>query len=260
MFGKWTLAALMMVGLAVFGCQPPAAESSAREPASSAESESTGEKAPSTAAGTDPKPVAATAPALDPKALPDNLKNDAFRYYGLGNTLPVDFELKVSNRPDVMTGTSQFRLKEVKDGKGIITLERTGGLTVLGSMDLSLEPTGLYVLATTVGKIDKKHLELPAKLTPGSNWTSETKITQDGGQTVEHSSKFRVVRTESVTTKAGKRDALLIQSSGPGKQNGQPVRMDTKMWLVKDRGLVKMEMSFKPAKGEAINMVLQETP
>lgn len=198
-------------------------------------------------------------PSLPISSVPASLRHAGFEYYGLANDKPIDMEL-VTSTMGSFTGSQTLRLKSVEGDKAVFQLERTGGLAQLGSMELSLEPTGVYVTSSTMGKLDAKHMEVPAKLAPGIQWTADSKITRPDGGSVENKATFRVIGERSVKTKAGDRTALLIESTGPGTQNGQKVRMDTKMWLAKGIGLVRMEVKVTPEGGSPITMTLQETP
>lgn len=197
--------------------------------------------------------------AVSLSELPEELKTDAFEYYGLGNTKPVDLERTEEGNPNVVTGSQRFWLKEVKDGKATFVVERTGGFASVGDSELSLESDGLYAMSSTIGKITPHQLELPAKLDVGTQWTSDTKLEQPNGNSLEQKATNKVVRAEKVKTKAGEYDALLVESSGPAKINGESVEMRTKAWFVKGLGAVKMEIVTTPKTGPKQTILIEAT-
>lgn len=200
-----------------------------------------------------------SAPTVPLSSLPEELKHAAFEYYGLGNDQPMDLERKIEGQPDTVTGSQTFRLREVKDGKALFTVVRTGGFASVGDSDLSLEADGIYAMSSTIGTITPHQLELPAKLDPGSKWDAETKLEQGGGVTLEHKSVNKVVGVQKVTTPAGTYDALLIESSGPAKIQGEAKEMRTRAWFVKGLGAVKMEIIEISKNGSKQTILIQNT-
>jgi hypothetical protein len=189
--------------------------------------------------------------------IPAELRHDAFEYYGLGYTEPIDKEMEMQG--NVYTGTERSELKEIRDGIPIFVIRRTGGLGAIGEMEVSLEEDGLYVLSSTTGKLEGKNLEMPADLSPGKTWNQTSAFTTNDGSRVEHTGEFRVVGTETVQTKAGAREALLITSSGTWTQDGNRSKMETKSWYVRGRGAAKVEIVSTPDEGEKRVVVIQET-
>jgi hypothetical protein len=243
----WISAALLACLVVAPGC------GGSKEPVAKGDTPSaTTETAPAPAEPGAPTPVALS-------ELPDALKTDAYEYYGLGNTKPMDLERTVAGQADVVTGSQRFWLKEVKDGKATFVVERTGGFASVGDSELSLEPDGLYAMSSTIGKITPHQLELPAKLDVGTSWTSETKLEEANGISLEQKATNKVVKMEKVSTKAGDYDALLVESSGPAKINGESMEMRTKAWFVKGLGAVKMEIVQTPKTGPKQTITIQAT-
>jgi hypothetical protein len=196
-------------------------------------------------------------PAAPVASLPSELKGDAYAYYGLENSEPIKMEIRSGAGPS-RSGMQTIKLKEVKDGAAIFTVDRTDGLADLGSMELSLDKKGLFVLSTNIGKVEENHLELPNDLKLGKVWNVKSKITRDTGQSVENDATFKVQRMEKVTTPVGSYDALLITSSGPANVSGNKMSMTTKGWFVKGRGPVKMEIDIQQTGQPANKMTIIE--
>lgn len=242
----------ILLALAVVGCQPapPANQTGATEKGPVAE---TGTK-------TDPKTGEQTNTTPPPSAdqIPAELKTEAFYYYGLNNPKPMDMEITDTQAPGVpKTGAQTVTLKEIKDGKAIFDVERTGNLAELGSQEVTLEKDGVYVTEAAIAKIDHE-LELPADLTPGKTWESDLKV-DDPGRSVDLKNSFKIVGKQRVKTKVADREAILITSTGKGTMQGQPVRIESQNWYVRDLGGVKSIIKIIPAKGPTRTMTIQET-
>jgi hypothetical protein len=242
----------ILLALAAFGCQPAPPANSSEAPAKGAVA-GTGTKA-------DPKTgeqaPAAEKPTVD--QIPAELKTEAFYYYGLNNTKPMDMEIIDSQAPgQPKTGTQVAVLKEIKDGKAIFDVERTGNLMDLGSQEVTLEKGGVYVTEVAIAQIDHE-LELPSDLTPGKTWESVLKV-DTPGRSVNLKNSFKVVGKQQVKTKVADRDAILITSTGTGTMQNQAVRIESKNWYVRDLGGVKSVINIIPTKGKTRTMTIQET-
>lgn len=206
------------------------------------------ETAGATTGTTDPAPVA---------DLPQELRHSAFEYYGLENTKPVDMVVEFSTQNQTMTGAQTTSFKEMKDGKAIYTIERTGQLANLGRQEVSLEKDGIYVTDSTIAKVDHD-LEMPSDLAPGKTWTSRT-VVDNPGQKMDVKSTFKVVGTQKVKTKVSERDALLITASGEGTINTDKVRMESQSWYVKGLGAVKSIIKTTYPGGRVETVTIQES-
>jgi hypothetical protein len=170
--------------------------------------------------------------------LPDELKNDAYDYYGLASDKPVRLEIvKGNSMPEI--GTRTFSLEKVEDGKATFVQRQGGPLESEGDITLSLEKDGLYVMSSTRSKLKPHSLEIPAKLEPGGGWKDHTEMDQDG-QKIVLDNDLKIVRKERVATKGGTfDDALYVTSTGKGSINGQAVTLTTQHWYVRGMGPVK---------------------
>jgi len=196
-------------------------------------------------------PESATGPAI-----PEELKTDAFRYYGLSNSKPLRMQV-VRAGADPLSGEQTFTQKEVKPNAAVFTTTRTGSLQDLGMEEVSAEKDGVYVLSSTIGDIGGKSLELPAQLEKGKTWKRLTKVTRSDGTVVSYDAGFKVVGTEKVKTPLGEFDALLITSDGPAQIGTMKTRMMVKSWYVKDLGPVKIISTLTPTSGPAQTMTIE---
>ena len=209
------------------------------------------------------KPADSTTPATNKEVslaqLPQDLKTDAFEYYGLGSAKDVPLEMTDSVNKEAKTGARKVTFTGEKDGKATFTVEHTGNLSALGTLNMSLEKDGLFTESTSLGKSSPHSLEVPTKLAPGVTWSSAEDIESDSGGKFSYKGAYRVVKEETVKTKGGDFKALYIESTGPVVQNGESKKMFTKMWLAKGVGLVKQELTLTDAKGAKVTIQTQVT-
>jgi len=182
-------------------------------------------------------------------AIPANLQNDAFHYYGLSRTQPLTY---VVTRIDASgatsttgTGAESVKFTGMQNGKALFDIERTGALEPLGSEHVSLDTNGVTVESTDPGQLDSHPLDMPADLKPGANWKTDYKVTIPKTDTAAETnsadhSVFKVVGTQKVMTKLGNYDAVLVTSEGTDTLNGQSFTLKTQSWYVKDLGAVKI--------------------
>lgn len=223
----------------------------------------------STGNGTPKGPVVAsatgdTAPAAQTPAppVPDDLKSDAYHWYGLANDKPMNLEVTVSGGASYV-GTQTIHGKSVADGKAVFEVERTGELeTQLGTETLSLEKDGIFTTASTLIKGAVRNEELPAKIAPGLTWQDSGNFNMNSGQHFEQNQTLKVVGEQTVQTKKGSEAALLITGAGQMKIDKASYRIESKSWYVKDRGLVKNVITMKSLsdpKAKPQEITIQET-
>lgn len=188
--------------------------------------------------------------------LPDELKNDAYEYFGLGSSKPLDLEESTSESPQTITGSQIIRPLSVENGVAKYRLENTGNLADIGTSELELAKDGLRVTKSSVAKIgNKPSLELPASLKPGVTWQSEDEI-DSAGRSLKIHSTLKVVGTTTVKTKRGELEALLVESKGSGTENGATAEIKSRSWYVKGVGNVKTVIEQKVA-GKTSTITIQ---
>lgn len=240
--------------------EPTASATTGTDPKGGATTAGTPDSAsmPSTAPTTG-DPSAKPAPMATLADVPEALKNDAYHYYGLGNPKPMSMEISISDQPkDKYTGAQTITIKEIKDGKPIFSIDRTGQLAKLGSQEVSLTEEGIFNTMSSIAKIGPKDMELPAKLAPGVTWKSHAEIAQ-GSETVVNDSDLKVVGPDKVKTPAGEHDALLITSTGQSTIGGKKAKTTSKNWYVLDLGVVKSVLVNTYSDGKVQTITIQET-
>ncbi|HMS53903.1 MAG TPA: hypothetical protein PKA27_00755 [Fimbriimonadaceae bacterium] len=178
-------------------------------------------------------------------SLPANLKHDGLLFFGLDSAKTVSYEV-TDDAGDVRTGTQKSELVEVKDGKGIYQVTRTGSFGELLGEDQQVVVTDKGVLATEIKgqKIDPPQMEMPAELKPGTTWSVANKFTLDGRK-FEQKNTYKAIKVEQVKTKAGSYECMLIEIKGSVSIDGQKMDLQTKAWFSKSIGEVKIEMTTK---------------
>jgi hypothetical protein len=191
-----------------------------------------------------------------PAAVPDELKTEAYHWYGLGNFKPMKIVIEISGQPS-KSGEQVVRLTDVKDGKATFEIDRPGDL---GTETISLEKDGVYTVGSTLIQGKTRNLEMPANVPPGATWKNTGKVQMT--QELDQNLSIEVVGIADVDTKAGKQSALHIKQTGTLKFNGTTYRMDSDLYYVKDKGLVKsvaMMRDLAKPNSKAQIITIQET-
>src|SRR5579862_2008732 len=213
----------------------------------------------STSTGQPPAPVASTGSATPkqeltsaqekgppPPTIPDELKTEAFHWYGLANAKPVNFTILAQG--NTFSGSQTMNLKSVSDGKAIFEVDRTEGLgDQLGTDTISLQKDGIYITKSTKFSNSAPILDMPASVPVGATWKNVGNLDMGTGHHFDQNMTFKVVGEKPVTTQLGSYTALLVSADGRLTIDGKKYRMEQKQWYVKDRGLVKSEISMVEA-------------
>jgi hypothetical protein len=169
-------------------------------------------------------------------------------------------ELTMSSSPGkIITGSQTITLKEIKGGKAVYNVDRSGGLADLGTEEWTVDKDGLYTTKSSMMELGDKAMELPAKPTPGMTWKVHTKVDRPEIK-MDMSITFRIVGKQKVHTKGGEFDnALLVEQDGTGTLQEKKVRTVSQNWYVKGLGLVKANMKTIPSTGKPQTLEIQET-
>lgn len=192
--------------------------------------------------------------------MPDDLKHDAYHYYGLDMTGTINMELRLADGK-VLTGTQSSKLESVGNGSATFFIDRTGGLEEkAGDETVRVDRDGVWVVKNSLGAFKSKSVDLPASLTVGKTWTTEHTLTLPDGQAILEKSRWKVARPEKANTKVGEFDALLLTSSTDATVGNQKVQLESKYWMVKSRGAVKATIKPLGAEGAKGSVVIEEVP
>lgn len=231
---KTPLALFVVCCLLVAGCSPKA-----ETPAPASEKPTASKDTPPT--GTEPsKEPAPEAPKPAPE-LSAELKHAGYEYYGLSNSKPQKMELKDSGSSGVRTGTHSIEFVKMDGENAIYKLKRTDDLEFLGDMELRLTKEGIYATKIQGNDVKPANLELPADVTPGKSWKTGWK-TEVGGQAVEKNGTTKIVGVQAVKVKDKTYQAMVMTDVGTAKIDGKNTKVETKVWMVKGVGPVKMEV------------------
>jgi hypothetical protein len=203
-------------------------------------------------------PGAAASGLPAPKGLPDELKNDAYAYYGLGNEKPVRLEVSYGPGLPTQEATRQTSFVKAEGGKATFVQKQTGALANEGDITFSLEKDGIYVMESSRNKVKPHSLEMPAKLEVGGGWEDHTEMTQ-GDQEIKLDNTLKIVGKERVATPGGTfDDALHVTSTGKGTLGGRAVTLNTQHWYVLGIGPVKqvVEVIGKDAPKQMVTVQL----
>ncbi len=186
------------------------------------------------------------------------LRNDAYDYYGLGNTKTLKLQIVRGENGLPEEATRTVVPGKVEDGKETYVLKQTGGLETEGDITLSLEKDGVYAMSSSRNKIKPHSLEMPAKLEVGGGWKDHTEMSD---QRIVLDNDLKIVNRERVTTPGGTfDDALHVTSTGSGLYGGGPVTLTTESWYVRGTGPVKQIVNVVPKMGPKQSFTIQLAP
>jgi hypothetical protein len=179
-------------------------------------------------------------PSLDLSELPEELRNDAFAYYGLGRKGVMKQMVTISGQSEAQEGTMASRLTLVHGGEAFFAMDVTGPLARNGQQELVLRKEGLFATKLGNNVLDPPQVELPSPLKPGVTWQTELKVTTADGQSVADKTTYRVAGVEKVKVKAGEFEALRIKGQGTSSIDGKSYDVTLDVWYVRDVGPVKV--------------------
>lgn len=231
----WLGAAILSL-VAGLACKP------GNQPGASGSQTDGGKKPPNVVVSSNPQPADLGKPAgLPLDRLPAELRNDAFDYYGLGNTEAVPMEIRASSQPGTKPGTQTAIFTEVRDGEAVFVFICTGSLQALGAREFVLKKDGLYATKLGDNAIEPPQIELASPLTPGKTWKTSGAVTLPNGQRYVEKATYRVIGLETVKVKSKSYEALRVESSGTLVLDSVPYKTRATVWFAKGKGQVKAE-------------------
>lgn len=217
---------------------------------------------PATKTNTPPKgntenPEAQAVPAADPSTIPDNLKHEAFHYYGLdaAQEMTYDFDYNGSIRQ----GTQKATFLGMKDGKAEFKIERTDALTIMGTDKIEVAEDGLYLTELKQQPLEKAVIALPAKVEIGASWPVDQKLLNTDGNDVLSKAVQKVVGQEKIKTPAGEFDCIVVTMEGTltiqdEKKKETPV--SGKAWYAAGVGTVKLSIQSTGPDGKPVSYTI----
>ena len=197
------------------------------------------------------------------KAVPENLKNAAYEYYGLGQTAPLTYIVKMYDALPASDGTQTVAFDGMKGDGAKFTVTRTGGLSQVGSETLLLDEKGVYTTAISFGVLEAPSLQIPADLAVGMEWESPMTITK-GSQVIVNLVKFLAVRLEETTVAAGTFECLVIEADVTSNVSGSidPSQdgdgtSEIVAYYAKGIGTVKMSVEGTRPNGEKLSIYVE---
>lgn len=185
-----------------------------------------------------------SAPSPQAKEVPAELQNEAYHWYGLDNQKPTEMTVKFPDGQK-FEGEQTVKLDSVEDGKATFTIDRTEGLeTVFGDEKLSLEKDGIFTVSSTKLKGNPRSIELPAGVKVGTTWKSSSKLETSDDKAMAQNQTYTAKGIVPVKTASGTEQALKVVCVGTAKIDGTAFTMETRSWYVRDKGLVKAEISM----------------
>ncbi|MHB8634850.1 MAG: hypothetical protein ACYC96_00085 [Fimbriimonadaceae bacterium] len=184
---------------------------------------------------------------LDRTKLPVNLQTDAYRYYGLSCTKPLDMEVtSTSPAVGILTGSMSARMTQVDKSGATFAVETTGTLNDrFGNETVALKPDGIYIVSSDKEQLSKPQLDLPTGFSTGKPWTVDATVGSDEGKLRQ---KVTSACKGARTVKIGDTTYPALYVVGEGTYSGPALsaHVVTRQWFVKDIGVVRMELVQTP--------------
>ncbi|MCH8978479.1 MAG: hypothetical protein IH945_04460 [Armatimonadetes bacterium] len=203
-----------------------------------------------------------TAPA-EVSAVPENLKNAAYEYYGLGEEATLTYIVKMNDDVPARDCPQTVTFVEMEDGSAKFRVTRVGWPSGIGSETLLLNDEGVFTKALNFGVLDSPALQVPADLALGSEWEAPMRVV-NGSQIFSTIFKSRAVREEKTTVEAGTFDCLVIEADMTSTITGSPnpskdgiATSKIVAYYAKGVGTIKMTMEGSQADGSALKAYIE---
>lgn len=174
----------------------------------------------------------------DAEDVGEELRHDAYQYYGLGNNKTLVYTLKLQDVEE--EGEQEVAYQGLIDGVPTYKILRTGALSDLGDETLQLSEEGVKLSETSIGEVAEPSLALPAKIAVGDTWEDTQTITQRDGKDLVMKSSYKVEKEEKLTTDAGEFDTIYISSNGTITYDGSTRTFTGRINYAKGIGPVKL--------------------
>ena len=208
-----------------------------------------------TGCGKSATPVVSLEPNVKPPAVetpaavifPETLKSVGYDYSGLSGTSTRSYKLSGGQEGELGV-SNELTSVEGKVAKYKVT--NTGMLP--GVHVFEVREDGVYLTSFLGNDLEKPALQLPSKIEVGSTWSSEMNVP---ASSLKMNTKYKAVRTESITVAGGKFDALVVEVSGEAVTQGQKQPMSMTVWYVRGIGEVKEVSKIGlPGKSQEVKM------
>lgn len=185
-------------------------------------------------------PAAQAAP--DPATIPDSLKHNAFKFYGLDDTSERSYTFDVNGT--VQTGTQKQTFEGIdSQGAAIFRITRTGALADLGTDVIAVKPEGVFLIESRGQKIEPPLLALPANAEVGASWPTKQPMTDAQNQEVTIDATQKIAKQEKVSTPAGEFDAIVVTMDGTLRTASGTRPVKGTAWYAAGVGTVKLTLS-----------------
>ncbi len=205
---------------------------------------------------TDPTPVAA-APVM-----PDSLKHDGWRYFGLGLTDDLFYDYTQLEGTDPEEGSMASVLQSATGDTATYEIRRAGAMKALGTEVHEVRKDGIYVISMLGADLEQPVLVMPATPEAGYEWTSDLTLPQPGSVLSFTNMKTKVEGEETVSTALGELEALKFTASGDVSRTFDSGSVESSVveqtyWVVKDVGLVRMSMVSTDSTGKSLTVSME---
>lgn len=176
--------------------------------------------------------------------VPDALKHEGFKYYGLDVAAEQTYEFDMDGSK--REGGQKLSYKGLKDGKPQFMIERSGALAQIGTESVEVREDGVYIVATDrMQTLKSAMMALPAKLESGKTWDITEDVKDDLGNDVKMKATNKIEGQEKLKTPAGEFDCMVVSMTGTLETQGKKQTVSGKTWFAAGVGTVKLKVESK---------------
>lgn len=179
--------------------------------------------------------------------IPDSLKHEGFKYYGLESEKENTYEVKLNN--DTQTGGQKTTYLGMVDGKPRYQTDRSEGLAQLGTEIIEVREDGVYTVSAREQTLEAPMLGLPAKIETGKTWEIKEKLKDPNGNDVEVTATNKIEAPEKITVAGQTYDCIVISMKGKMTTQGKSQDVDGKTYFAAGIGTVKLTVNYTATDG-----------
>jgi hypothetical protein len=193
---------------------------------------------------------------LQPALVPAAVKTVGYDYYGLTNlkTLPMNGHVNGQSEK----ASQETKLVSVDTDSATYEQKVTGSFAQTSTIRATKE--GVFTISVNGQEQDKPQLELPADPKPGFSWQIHAKFDDQRGGHIILSSTDKIVGVQKIKVGNQTYDALLITETGQMHQGNTVYDLNSKKWVAKGIGQVKVDLISKTGTGAPTNITLEVAP
>lgn len=180
--------------------------------------------------------------------VPENLKHEGYKYYGLDSDKELTYSVKLNE--DEQTGVERKSYLGLVDGKPRYEITRAEGLAQLGTEVIEIREDGVYTVSARDEVLTSALLGLPSTVEAGKAWDITNTMKDINGQEVKLVANNIIGKPEKVTVPAGPFDCIVISMKGKLTNSEGTQDVAGKTYFAAGVGVVKLDVNYTTKDGK----------